>query len=87
MEANQQPPAKHEEVKPQNEEEDDDFSIEVVKDLSPEQEQNLFTFLQKVQRACNDDSSVPDFVGSQVEDWLKELQEKGHLEPLPEKKE
>jgi len=36
MEANQQPPAKHEEVKPSTEEEEDDFSIEVVKDLSPE---------------------------------------------------
>jgi hypothetical protein len=48
MEANQQPPAKHEEAKPHNEEEDDDFTIEVVKDLSPEQESNLFTFLQKV---------------------------------------
>lgn len=81
MEANQ----KHEEVKPQVEEEDDDFTIEVVKDLSTEQEQNLFTFLQKVQKACKEDSSVPDFVGSQVQDWLKELQEKGTLEP--EKKE
>ncbi len=41
---------KHEETKPQaeNDDDDDDFSIEVVKDLSTEQEQNLFTFLQKV---------------------------------------
>ena len=41
---------KHEETKPQaeNGDDDDDFSIEVVKDLSAEQEQNLFTFLQKV---------------------------------------
>ncbi len=36
MEGSQQPPAKHEEVKPQTEEDDDDFSIEVVKDLSAE---------------------------------------------------
>ena len=30
----------------------------------------------KVQKACNTDSSVPDFVGSQVSEWLKELDEK-----------
>ena len=45
MEASQQDPAKHEEVKPQVDQEEDGFTIEVVKDLSAEQEQNLFTFL------------------------------------------
>lgn len=60
---------------------DEEFSIEVVKDISKEQEASLFTFLQKVKKACNDDDSVPDFVGSQVTEWLKELQEKGSLEP------
>jgi hypothetical protein len=29
----------------------------------------------KVQRACETDSSVPDFVGAQVDEWLKELKE------------
>ena len=74
MEANQTtPPAtKHEEVKPQ-EEEEDDGTIEVVKELSAQQESDLFSFLQKVQKACKNDSSVPDFVGSQVNDWLTEL--------------
>ncbi len=39
----------------------------------------MFTFLQKVQKACEWDTSVPDFVGSQVNEWLKELQEKGSI--------
>lgn len=58
-------------------EDGDEFSIEVVGNISQEQESNLLTFLQKVSRACDNDSSVPDFVGSQVNEWLKELQEKG----------
>lgn len=33
-------------------------------------------FLAKVSNACKDDSSVPDFVGSQVAEWLKELEDK-----------
>jgi hypothetical protein len=66
--------------KQQVEEEEDEFTFEVVKDLSKDQEANLFTFLQKVKKACNDDDSVPDFVGSQVTEWLKELQEKEALE-------
>jgi len=60
---------------------DEEFSIEVVKDISQEQEASLFTFLQKVKKACKEDDSVPDFVGSQVTEWLQELQEKGSLAP------
>ena len=37
-------------------------------------------FLKKVKNACANDSSVPDFVGSQVEEWLNEFKEKGFLE-------
>lgn len=46
MEANQTnpPAAKHEEVKPL-EAEEDDGTIEVVKELSAQQESDLFTFL------------------------------------------
>lgn len=53
--------------------------------MSKEQENDLLSFLKKVSRACNEDSSVPDFVAPQVNEWLKELAEKGTLEP--EKKE
>jgi len=34
----------------------------------------------KIQKACATDDSVPDFVGSQVNDWLKELNEKNDQE-------
>lgn len=87
MEANQTNPpaaAKHEEAKPL-EEEEDDGTIVVEKELSAQQESDLFAFLQKVQKACKNDSSVPDFVGSQVHDWLTELQEKGQVETAQEK--
>ncbi|TNV73126.1 hypothetical protein FGO68_gene12208 [Halteria grandinella] len=52
--------------------------------MSKEQESNLLTFLQKVSRACDNDNSVPEFVGSQVNEWLKELQEKGTPEVVSE---
>jgi hypothetical protein len=32
--------------------------------------------LLKLSKACKDDNSVPDFVGSQVNDWLNELKVK-----------
>lgn len=54
-------------------EEGEEFSIEVVGNISKEQETNLLTFLQKVSRACDNDSTVPEFVGTQVQEWLKEL--------------
>ena len=44
--------------------------------LSPEQEQNLKTFLSKLSVACKEDKSVPLFVGEQVNVWLKEMEEK-----------
>ena len=68
----------------QEEEEEEEFTIELVKDISAEQESDLLSFLKKVQRACDDDKSVPDFVAPQVNEWLKELLEKGQLEPLEE---
>ena len=30
----------------------------------------------KASKACGDDNSVPDFVGDQVQEWLKELAQK-----------
>lgn len=48
--------------------------------MSAEQEHDLLSFLKKVSRACDEDSSVPNFVGPQVNEWLKELVEKGTLE-------
>jgi hypothetical protein len=51
-----------------------------VKNLSGEQENDLMAFLKKVQRACENDSSVPDFVAPQVNEWLNELAQKGTLE-------
>lgn len=53
--------------------------------MSKDQENDLLSFLKKVSRACDEDSSVPNFVAPQVNEWLKELIEKGTLEP--EKKE
>lgn len=64
-----------------DQESDEEFTIEVVKDMSKEQENDLVSFLKKVSRACDQDSSVPDFVAPQVNEWLKELAEKGTLEP------
>lgn len=40
----------------------------------------------KVQGACKTDSSVPDFVGSQVNEWLKELIVKKDEEVVAEEK-
>ena len=48
----------------------------VVPDLDPEEEARLAVFLGKVQKACADDKSVPQFVGLQVDDWLKEINDK-----------
>ena len=52
------------------------FGFEPAGPLSPEQEQDLSAFLSKVMAACKTDSSVPEFVGLQVEEWLKEIEEK-----------
>ena len=71
-------------VVPATVEEDNENDFIVEKDLSEAQEVDLLQFLAKVQKACGEDSSVPDFVGSQVSEWLKELQEKGTLAPLEE---
>lgn len=51
-----------------------------AKDISPEEEEGLMKFLMKVQNACKQDSSVPDFVGSQVDTWMQELIAKQPLE-------
>lgn len=40
-----------------------------------EEEATLAEFLKKVSVACNNDKSVPGFVGSQVQEWLKEMEE------------
>jgi hypothetical protein len=47
--------------------------LEQVKDLSAAEEANLLIFLQRIQNACKEDATVPDMVGLQVNDWLKEL--------------
>eukprot|EP00347_Sterkiella_histriomuscorum_P002673 403367240 len=68
----------------QDEEEDDGVDcLKQEENLTEEQEATLFAFLQKVSKACDEDSSVPDFVGLQVGDWLKELQDKNAAQPLP----
>ena len=54
----------------------DAASIEQAKELTAEEEENLAAFLQKVQKACADDKSVPDFVGLQVNQWMQELNDK-----------
>tara|TARA_B110000305_G_C19029251_1_gene442985 strand:- start:291 stop:446 length:156 start_codon:yes stop_codon:yes gene_type:complete len=36
----------------------------------------LAAFLLKVQKACGDDKSVPKFVGNQVNEWIKEIDDK-----------
>ena len=48
----------------------------VAPELSADEEASLAVFLQKVQKACADDKSVPTFVGTQVDDWLKEINDK-----------
>jgi hypothetical protein len=44
-----------------------------VKELNKEEQDDLNEFLKKVASACEKDSSVPDVVGLQVAEWLKEL--------------
>ena len=44
--------------------------------IMSEEEENLAAFLLKVQKACADDKSVPDFVGLQVNEWMQELNDK-----------
>ena len=67
----------NQEQKPEEEQkdeiEDDPFN---PPELSAEEEAKLAVFLQKVQKACADDKSVPMFVGNQVDDWLKEINDK-----------
>ena len=41
--------------------------------MDPEEEANLAAFLTKIQAACQKDSDVPGFVGSQVNEWLAEI--------------
>ena len=67
-----------EEVKGEEELKDDQLENDPFKppDLSKDEEANLAQFLQKIQKACADDKSVPMFVGSQVDDWLKEINDK-----------
>ena len=58
--------------------------MEQAKDLTPAEEENLLNFLNKLQKACKEDSSVPDVVGMQVNDWLKELVAKAPSEETKE---
>ena len=44
--------------------------------MTPEEEANLAEFLMKVQKACENDKSVPAFVGLQVDQWMQELNDK-----------
>ena len=58
---------------------DDDqenFCLDQVAELTQDQEADLAAFLLKVQKACGEDKSVPKFVGAQVDEWIKELDEK-----------
>ena len=49
--------------------------------MTAEEEENLAAFLKKVQKACADDKNgVPDFVGLQVDQWMKELEDKKNVE-------
>lgn len=62
------------EVEPGQENEED--PLKQIDHLTSEQESTLFAFLQKIQRACEGDSSLPDFIAPQVNEWLKELEVK-----------
>ena len=42
---------------------------------------SLAAFLSKVGVACKNDKDVPDFVGEQVNEWLKEMQAEGITVP------
>lgn len=41
----------------------------------------------KASKACKDDSSVPDFVGLQVNEWLQELKSKKEEPTTPDQPE
>ena len=41
---------------------EEDISLEQARDISPEEEEKLLSFLLKASKACDGDSSVPDFV-------------------------
>ena len=58
----------------------EEFSLDQCKDLSEEDEINLQAFLMKVQAACGTDKSVPGFVGAQVDEWIKEIDDKNKVE-------
>ena len=60
----------------ESKEEIDEPQWEPAGPLSVEQEKDLTAFLSKVMTACKSDSSVPEFVGLQVQEWLKEMEEK-----------
>lgn len=51
-------------------EETKETGFQVEENLSSQQETDLLAFLMKCQKACGEDNSVPDFVGSQVNQWL-----------------
>ena len=52
---------------------DTKWGLEPAPPLDAEGEKSLAEFLSKVQTACSNDKSVPDFVGLQVGEWLKEM--------------
>jgi hypothetical protein len=56
--------------------EEPQWGLEPAGPLSADQEKDLAEFLGKVMTACKSDSSVPEFVGLQVQEWLKEMEEK-----------
>lgn len=51
------------------------WDFEPAGDLDPEQEAALSAFLGRVMKSCDNDQSLPSFIGEQCGDWLKELQE------------
>lgn len=55
-------------------------------ELSADQEDALAVFLKKVQKACDNDKSLPGFINPQVSEWLGELESKRSSTPeFPDK--
>lgn len=47
--------------------------------VSPDEEKELANFLKRIAVACKNDSSVPDVVGVQVQEWLKEMEDEAQV--------
>ena len=46
-------------------------SVEQAGELTYDEQENLAAFLKKISKACENDKSVPDFVGQQVNVWMQ----------------